>query len=292
MPLVQQRISEFKSGSDRHLDDYISWAVRNDAEQRGIDADTPRRIVSLVVSLSMLMNTSPSIVTHGLNELLQSPRKHEYEESLRAEIQRALHEENGHWTKGTLAKLYGLDSTLREILRLHPIAVVAPLQTAVTDVEIPIANGEIGSIHVKAGTRIGIPAQSIHMDEAFYENPTEFDPFRFMPSTSSIHWNLSTPSREIKVQPHASQKKQQALLSPSNMWFGWGMGKSSCPGRWLAHDTLKLVLSAILMNYEIQAVGRSSPLLGQERKAPSRFGPFLPPNSRKILVRRRKNAES
>lgn len=290
MPFIQQRIYEYKAGSDRHLDDYISWAVRNDAQQRGIDEDTPRRVISLVVSLGMLMNTSPSIVTHGLNELISSPRKQEYEESLRAEAQRALQEEEGHWTKGTLSKLYGLDSMLREILRLHPIAAVAPVQTAVADIEIPFANGE-RRILVKKGTRIGIPAQNIHMDETYYQSPNEFDPWRFMSSTSRRVLKSGTRRCVDEEKPcYESHKKQQALLSPSNMWFGWGMGKGSCPGRWIAHDTLKLVFSAILVKYEIQAVDQL-PLQGQERKGPSRFGPFLPPNNRKVLVRRRKQAE-
>lgn len=298
MPLIQQRLSEFESNNDRQLDDYISWAVRNDAQQRGVDDDTPRRIMSLVVSLTMLMNTSPSIVTHGLNELLHAPHKNVYEEKLRAEIQRALHEEDGHWTKSTLSKLHGLDSMLREILRLHPIAAVAPVQTAVADIEIPLANGE-NYIHIKKGTRVGIAALEIHMDETYYRDAKVFEPWRFMSSRSRELLEgagLRDDEDEDKDAHKASSlgshnKKQQALLSPSNMWFGWGMGKGSCPGRWIAHDTLKLVFSAILLRYDIRAV-TPAPMLAQDReKGPSRFGPFLPPSNTKLLIRRRRYAE-
>lgn len=295
MPLIQQRIFEYTSNSDRQLDDYISWAVRNDAQQRGIDDDTPRRIMSLVVSLTMLMNTSPSIVTHGMNELLYTPQQCVYEEKLRAEIHRALREEDGHWTKSTLSKLHGLDSMLREILRLHPIAAVAPVQTAVADIEIPLANGE-NHIRIRKGTRVGIAAHDIHMDETYYQDPKAFEPWRFMSSRSREileGTNLQqTDEDEDKdadkaSSPASHNKKQQALLSPSNMWFGWGMGKGSCPGRWIAHDTLKLVFSAILLRYEIRAA-TPAPLIAQNRKRPSRFGPFLPPSNTKILIRRRR----
>lgn len=297
MPLIQQRLSEFESSSDRQVDDYISWAVRNDAQKRGIDDDTPRRIMSLVVSLTMLMNTSPSIVTHGLMELLHAPQKSVYEDNLRAEIQRVLHEEDGHWTKSTLSKLHGLDSMLREILRLHPIAAVAPVQTAVADIEIPIDNGG-NFIHIKKGTRVGIAAHNIHMDETYYRDPKAFEPWRFMSSRSRELLEEAGPrygEDEDKDANKASSsgsnnKKQQALLSPSNMWFGWGMGKGSCPGRWIAHDTLKLVFSAILLRYEIRAA-TPAPMLAQDRKAPSRFGPFLPPSNTKMLIRRRRHAE-
>lgn len=296
MPVIKQRISEFASNSDRQLNDYISWAVRSDAQQRGIDDDTPRRIMSLVVSLTMLMNTSPSIVTHGLNELLYAPQKCVYEGNLTAEIQRSLYDEDGHWTKSTLLRLHGLDSMLREILRLHPIAAIAPVQTAVADIDIPLANGE-NHIQIRKGTRVGIAALDIHMDETYYKDPKAFEPWRFMSSRSreilegtNLQQTEDDEDKDVDKasSPGSHNKKQQALLSPSNFWFGWGMGKGSCPGRWIAHDTLKLVFSAILLRYEIRAVTPAALLLAQNRKRPSRFGPFLPPSNTKILIRRRR----
>lgn len=288
MPLVRQRISEYNSGNAVQLDDYLSWAVWNDAQQRGIDEDTPRRIVSLVANLSMLMNTTPSIVTHGLQELVQSPLAREHGDKLRAEAQRALHEEDGHWTKSTLSKLHGLDSMLREILRLYPIAAVAPLQTVVADTEIPLANGE-QSVHVKKGTRVGIPAHSIHMDAAYFENPDEFNPWRFMSGRSRRRLELDDlDGQAYEDEAYEHHTRQQALLSPTNMWFGWGMGKGSCPGRWIGHDTMKLVFAAVLMRYDIRAAGPRNEVMGRRRQGPSRFGPFLPPINKKILIRRRK----
>ena len=75
----------------------------------------------------------------------------------------------------------------------------------------------------------------IVVDEEFTSDPMTFDGLRFF---------------EERKKPGESNKHQFATTSNTNMHFGHG--KFSCPGRFLASNTIKLVMINLLLKYDFE----------------------------------------
>lgn len=78
-----------------------------------------------------------------------------------------------------------------------------------------------------------MPTFAIHRDSRYYENPDKFDPWRFL-SSSEGH------------------QKPSSYVTTSKEFLGWGLGRSACPGRFLADMEIKLVLTHLLLDYDIK----------------------------------------
>ncbi|KNG46901.1 amp-dependent synthetase ligase [Stemphylium lycopersici] len=148
-----------------------------------------------------------------------------YMEPLREEIERAVRECGG-WNKDACARMPKLDSFLRETLRLSPPTALT-LQRKV-DQDIPLSNGDV----VKAGTLIGFPTLAIQRDEEYYERPLEFDGYRF--------YDAETNSVKVKS------------VTQSRTYLPFGYGTQTCPGRFLATETSKIVFAKFLVDYEMR----------------------------------------
>lgn len=104
-------------------------------------------------------------------------------------------------------------------------------------------------------THICFPSGPASRDPALVPNPETFDGFRwcsdpddrnalsqFMPSESN------NGSKEILPTP--SKRTTFVDISPESMHFG--AGRQACPGRFFAANTIKVVLSRILMDYDFK----------------------------------------
>lgn len=99
-------------------------------------------------------------------------------------------------------------------------------------------------------------------DPKFYPSPDTFDPYRF------------SKSRE-------AGDSSAYLVSPSPEHIGFGLGRHACPGRFFAANEIKIVLSHMLLKYDIKLPEDSS-------AAPSTSGIFLDSNpTARLIVRRR-----
>ena len=70
---------------------------------------------------------------------------------------------------------------------------------------------------IPKGTLVGTLVSGIHNDENFYTNPSQFDPFRFMPAKDSSEKIGKTP--EIQ--------KEHDLPTISESYLAWGYGHQS-----------------------------------------------------------------
>lgn len=95
------------------------------------------------------------------------------------------------------------------------------------------------------------------MDHEFVpgpHSPTVFDPWRW--------------SRE-RERPENAQKHQFAMTAPSSLHFGHG--RQACPGRFLASDEIKMLLSHLLLRYDFcypEGQGRPVNLTADENVFP------------------------
>lgn len=68
------------------------------------------------------------------------------------------------------------------------------------------------------------------------------DPYRF--------YNLRTNPDAPNPFNHTSREQYQ-YVSPTKEHMGFGIGKHACPGRFLAANEVKLILSRILLEFEV-----------------------------------------
>jgi len=123
--------------------------------------------------------------------------------------------ENGRLVPEKIAKLELLDATVREGLRLHPIAPVVGRLLAK-----PI---QLGGFDIPAGWVVAPSVYLAHHRASVFQNPERFEPERFL----------------------------QSRPSPSD-WLPFGGGVRRCPGAAFATYEMKLVLSSILWRTQLR----------------------------------------
>uniref|UniRef100_A0A3B3CZ29 Cytochrome P450, family 17, subfamily A, polypeptide 1 n=1 Tax=Oryzias melastigma TaxID=30732 RepID=A0A3B3CZ29_ORYME len=134
-----------------------------------------------------------------------------------------------------------LEATIREVLRIRPVAPLLIPHVALSDTS-------IGEFTVRKGTRVVINLWSLHHDEKEWTNPELFNPGRFLSADGS------------------------SLTLPSSSYLPFGAGLRVCLGEALAKMELFLFLSWILQRFSL-SVPSSQSLPSLEGK----FGVVLQP---------------
>ncbi|XP_050429640.1 probable cytochrome P450 6a13 [Adelges cooleyi] len=145
--------------------------------------------------------------------------KTDIQERARKEIAGVKAENGGKLDVECLNKLHYLNMIIKETLRKYP-----PLITLNRIVTKPYTIPDT-DITLRPGTKIIIPAKSIHYDPENYPNPLNFDPERY--SEENIN----------KLHP--------------NTYMPFGDGPRFCIGKRFAEFEMKLALSEVLTNYEV-----------------------------------------
>lgn len=117
------------------------------------------------------------------------------------------------------------------------------------------------------GTIVCVDQHHIHNSAAFYEHPEEFDPWRFY---------------KMRQQPGHETRHQYTNNGPDLLT--WGDGPQVCPGRIFAGNSIKIMLSHLLMHYDLQMpAGAQKP---ERQSFPN--GSVQPDLKFKMMIRKRK----
>ncbi|KAK4209468.1 Ent-kaurene oxidase [Rhypophila decipiens] len=154
-------------------------------------------------------------------------------EALREEVSTVLAEAGGFWTRNTLQKLKLVDATVRESMRLTPFASVGLPRTVIDPHGISL-HSPGGKFHIPPGTVIATALDGIHRDPVIY--PSDDDP------------NCFNPFRD------APQFKSATSLDDGFLAFGYG--RHACPGRFFALNEMKIMVAHMVLNYDIEYVGK------------------------------------
>jgi len=154
-----------------------------------------------------------------LYRLLSHP---EYIEPLRQEVEAVVAEEG--WTKAGMDKMHKIDSFLRETQRIDGLSNSSLASFRI----VPITNHSYpfspvvmvrlvlrpftfsNGVTIPAGNLVSIPSRAAHADERIFENPNEFDGFRFA--------NL----RKSEGGDITGSRCQAVSVSSENLTFGLG----------------------------------------------------------------------
>ncbi|KAM8852524.1 steroid 17-alpha-hydroxylase/17,20 lyase [Synchiropus picturatus] len=149
-----------------------------------------------------------------------------------------------------------LEATIREVLRIRPVAPLLIPHVALSDTS-------VGDFTVRRGTRVIINLWSLHHDRREWKNPEVFDPSRFLNSEGT------------------------GLVLPSSSYLPFGAGLRVCLGEALAKMELFLFLSWILQRFSF-SVPQGHPLPSLEGK----FGVVLQPARYTVSTTLRPGRES
>ncbi|PCG89956.1 Cytochrome P450 [Penicillium occitanis (nom. inval.)] len=221
VPLIEERRrAEIEDRAYQKPEDFLQYMMD---EASGIDKEPYKLAHRLLILTLAAVHTTSMAATQALFDLCANP---EYIEPLREELLEVLSSE-GAYTKQTLTRFKKLDSFMRESQRLNPpIGFKRAVRQPLT-----LSDG----LHLPKGVHLMMPIYPIVVDEKVTSNPLKFDGFR--------HYNK-------RQQQGESNRHQFATTSENNLHFGHG--KYSCPGRFLAGNSIKMILSNIILRYDIR----------------------------------------
>ncbi|OBZ73466.1 Ent-kaurene oxidase [Grifola frondosa] len=198
---------------------------------------TVRALVLRILTVNFAaIHTSSTSFVQALYYLAANP---EFAGPLREEVEAVISAEG--WSKAAMGKMRKVDSFLKESQRIMGLGAVSMTRKAMRDMV--FGDGTF----VPAGTTVSVAA-TVHHDEAVYEAPDVFDPWRF-----------------------------------ANMRDEWARARSTrCPGRFFAANELKAMLAHVVMTYDVKM--EEEGVLPPH----SHFGTaFVPNRTAKVLFRKR-----
>ncbi|KAM7280017.1 hypothetical protein ACFE04_007151 [Oxalis oulophora] len=121
-----------------------------------------------------------------------------------------------------IKNLVYLQAIIKETLRLYPAGPLLGPREAMDDCS-------IAGYEVPAGTRLIVNVWKIQRDPSVWDNPSEFQPERFLTS----HVNVDVKGQQFELIP-------------------FGSGRRSCPGASFALQVLHLTLAHILHSFDLE----------------------------------------
>ncbi|TRX89080.1 hypothetical protein FHL15_009997 [Xylaria flabelliformis] len=300
-PLIEERLTSAKdmSGSEKP-DDFIQWLsdALPDEEKRNYFIQAK---MQLLLSASSIHTTS-NLTTDCIYDLAVHQ---EMQAILREEAIEVFEREEGAWERrDSIAKLKKMDSFIKESQRLS-----GNVTSFIRKVMKPIDLSD--GTHLPSGTSLLTPLAGISLDERYYPDPEVFDGLRFWklrqqqqspaptrsssPTPSSTAF-ISSSSSSINTLPEpATTASSPFPTNPNKSGYqftsigdtnqNFGLGKHACPGRFFAAQEIKLILSYLLLNYEIKlrdGEARPKPVVFMMTKSPSQTA--------EVLFRRRRRS--
>ncbi|KAK7744846.1 hypothetical protein SLS53_003079 [Cytospora paraplurivora] len=245
-------------GVKLEANDALEWYQKQYARLGGTFDPTAAQLGMSFVAI----HTTADLLTQVVLDLAEHQ---ELMQPLREEVTGCL-TGRGELSKTALHDMMLLDSVIKESQRLKPVQVGAMSRKVMEDATLS------GGVHVKRGsTTVIFPRDR---DPTLYENPEEYDGYRF--------YRLR---RQPGKRNNGPKTAQVVTTSPDHIAFGHG--QHACPGRWFAVHEVKLALVHLLLKYDWKIAE------GAERPQWHARGNSMDCDSlAKIAIRRREGGEA
>ncbi|ODA80720.1 hypothetical protein RJ55_03679 [Drechmeria coniospora] len=257
VPEILRRRLQGSEGGYEKPDDLLQGIMDLSTDDNGAENVAQRQITITLVA----GHSTAAAGSHALFDLVARPR---YAEEIRAEAEAEAEAMGAE--KYSSNKLWKLDSFLRESQRHNPPSLLGFHRIVRDPAGITLHDG----VQLPVGTHICVAPYSISSDADIVENPNDFDGLRYY--------------RQRCEDPAHAMQHQHATADKSHMHFGYGPW--SCPGRFMASDELKMILSTLLVRYEFRFPGGTSrPANGHVDEFP-----YVEPSTA-LLMRRRRDVD-
>lgn len=276
-PVIEERLADIHekdTNPDSKLeipDDYITWHIRTArAEGKPWALDISWTVRCLLALEFATIHTTLITGSNAILDVFAAER--DVQNQLREEAERVFAANDEIWSKPSLNKLVRIDSALRESMRVGDFSSSAARKVVAKEGMYDAVEG----FTAPYDSTVAILSWNRHHDPEVYSKPDEFDAFRF-----------SRPREEYEARQIAEKGREEWLnlqnLSMTSVGkdnLSWGMGRHSCPGRFFAQQELKLLLSYLVMHYEVEQLAARPANVGVG-------GSGMPPATSTIRVRRR-----
>ncbi|KAI1334212.1 cytochrome P450 [Xylariaceae sp. FL0016] len=232
MEVAEQRCRE-RDAKNLGLDtpkhnDCIQWIMETSPRQKPWSA---KRIVHEIMAIWFgSVHALSTTITFAIHDICLHP---EYVEPLRREAQA----QYGDFER-TGRGLPLLDSFIKESARLTPVESMSTRRYATQ----PFALSD--GTQLAVGDWACTPVRAIMQDPAHYPAAMEFNGFRFASPA-----DLDSGDEVSRFR--FPQPKPSKLTDAGPEWHVWGTGRMVCPGRYYASAVMKVVLSQIIMEYDV-----------------------------------------
>ncbi|KAJ4270525.1 hypothetical protein NW762_002212 [Fusarium torreyae] len=286
LPIIEQRLKDMqrKNAGDPELkdwtppEDFITWDIRLATEE-----GKPFELDPVVISKRLLPINFAAIHTTVLTgqswmfDILSSSPSENVLDTLRDDIL-AHKPSQGHWTKQALASLIRIDSSIRESQRLSNFAANLVERQVVADEG--LHNPDFGWT-LPRGAFVTVNLQGTHHDDEIYKNAMTYDPWRY--SSVREDWEAKTAEEKKEKEDQGKKVRGLGMVTTSDSHLAFGHGRHACPGRFFVAHELKLIMAALLLNYDIK-------MLDQRPKPQWLGATIIPPLDACIEIRRKKSA--
>ncbi|NP_001312254.1 cytochrome P450 CYP73A100-like [Nicotiana tabacum] len=216
---VEKRRKIMDENGEKHK---ISCAIDHiiDAEMKG--EINEQNVLYIVENINVAaIETTLWSMEWAIAELVNHPI---VQQKIRDEISTVL--KGRSVTESNLHELPYLLATVNETLRLHtPIPLLVP--------HMNLEEAKLGGYTIPKETKVVVNAWWLANNPAWWKNPNEFRPERFLEEDSSTEAAVAGGKVDFRYLP-------------------FGMGRRSCPGIILALPILGLVIAKLVSNFEMQ----------------------------------------
>ncbi|KAH8751346.1 putative Ent-kaurene oxidase [Diaporthe sp. PMI_573] len=235
IPMVEDRIRMWEAGKADVPDDFLQWMIPILAKEGNEQIDASRITLRLVSMLIPLIYAMCYVFSHCVFDINGSKNRADVLTGLEEECSRVVSKHGGLDSPEAIHDLHRIDSALRESMRVSDVAVTNVFRDVTAGVL------DIGSnVRVGPGVRMVLPTQDIHLDPDNYAEPWRFDAFRF-----------SRP-----FEQGCADGERQTMTKETLTFLPWGYGRHTCPGRWFVSQTVKQALGYLILNYDIELIGK------------------------------------
>jgi cytochrome P450 len=216
--------------------------------------------VRLAISNLGAFHQTSIAITNVIFNVLASDAEYKTIAVLREEIKSVVGEK-GEWTKAAVAKMVKCDSVCKETLRIHSFGNRSPMRKVMVD-NLKTEDG----ILLPKGAMISLLLTS-QVDEEFFPDPLKFKPFRY----SDMREN--------------GEGAGVSFVALGEKFLPFGYGRHACPGRFLLDFELKMILSYMLTNYDVELAPEHNGVRPESKWVAEAI---MPPFEGKIRIKRRR----
>ncbi|PWW77974.1 cytochrome P450 [Tuber magnatum] len=257
-PIIHKRLEEESLAEEngavyRKHNDVLQWFTDHVMpEHRTVEALTE-------MQLHLSMASVHTTTLYFLNAILDLAEHQECIQPIREEMEAVISANGGALDRTALRKMRKTDSFFREAMR-GKFALFTFNRKVMKN--LTLSDGT----YFPKGTLLAAPSAMLSTDPEFVEDPETFDGFRWY-------------KRSLEVKDSGAEKNNWGTTASYDLTFGHG--KHACPGRYYATEEMKLMLTFILLQYDIKYPE------GQSRPVNFDRGEYSYPNrAQKLLFRK------